>query len=704
MDREPLHRLLISLRTLSAPAQAGLSDAQLLDRFVTSRDEAAFELLLWRHGPTVLGVCRRLLNDPNDADDAFQATFLALARKAGSIARREVVGTWLHRVAYRVALRVRAQRARQAGSELADLDLLPAPAEGDPSWREFREVLDEEVERLPARHRAAFVLCCLEGKTGAEAAQELGCPVGTVSSRLTRARERLRRRLIRRGLGPTAVAVALGRDVLIPSFPAGLVPPTLQAALVFSSGKAGGALSARSVAHAEGVLRAMFLTRLKIAALLLVLAGLLTAGGVAIRPAPAAAPPQVHGEDSPKATVVSVVKPQRGGLQRKVDRGCMFEAFERADVHPGVSGVLKDVKVDIGDQVKKGQVLAEVDAPLLALAVKQAAVGVQQGRGLVREAQARIRTASAEVTAARSAVAAREIEVKGAKSKLDTHESAYNRLRKLYQSGAVTESLMIEKEGTVGIARSAVSAATAAVTTAKADLDVKQGKLAQAEAGLDTAKANMEAAEIELEKARHSLAQTKVLAPFDGVITQRNYGSGQSLSPGATASQPPLLTVQRIDRMRVVVDVPELDAPDVVTGSPAELSMVLGLNDPGLTNLSVSRVGFALDRKNRTMRVEIDVPNPNHLLRPGMLGRVNILLKKPAANALRLPLSSLVALSRVKWAVYVVRDSKAHRTPIQTGRSNDKEIEVLSGLKATDLVVTNPKGLREEVVPVEVKE
>src|SRR4051812_45976040 len=174
MDREPLSHLLRSLRSRAGSVAGCLSDTQLLERFVSSHDEAAFELLLWRHGPTVLGVCRRLLSDPHDAEDAFQATFLVLARKAGSIARREAGGSWLYRVAYRVALRARAERAKRATTQQVDADALPAPLGVDRGWQELRQVLDEEVNRLPARHRAAFVLCCLEGKTGEEAARQLG--------------------------------------------------------------------------------------------------------------------------------------------------------------------------------------------------------------------------------------------------------------------------------------------------------------------------------------------------------------------------------------------------------------------------------------------------------------------------------------------------------------------------------------------------
>jgi RNA polymerase sigma factor (sigma-70 family) len=716
MEREPLHRLMRSLRTLTGPPVAGLSDAQLLERFVASRDEAAFELLLWRHGPTVLGVCRRLLSDPNDAEDAFQATFLALARKAGSITRREVVGTWLYRVAYRVATRARAERARRASREQGDVDQLLAPAGVDPAWRELRAVLDEEVDHLPARHRDAFVLCCLEGKTGEEAARQLGCAPGTVSSRLTRARERLRRRLARRGLGPAALAGAGAGDVLAPAVSPELVGPTLQAALVFTSGKAvGGVLSARAVAHAEGVLRAMFLSRLKIAALFLLVASFLTAGGIVTRQALAAAPPgavkderqvepaRADAKDKEKALLaVTVVKPQPGGLGRRISQAGRVEAFERADLYAVGPGVLQGQVVDIGTRVKKGQLLAQVDAPLLVLAEKQASTAVTQARGLMREAEARVATSKAEVKAAHGAIVQRQAELEGARATQTFHDRQMARMRALRAGGSVEQTAVDQTEGKAAAAKAAAAAAAAALATAKADLEVKEGKILQAEATLATARTNVEAAAIELEKARYSLSLTRIVAPFDGVVTHRNYHSGHLLRAGEGGSRLPLLTVQRTDRMRVVAEVAEGDAPKVNPGAAVELT-VAALPGVRFTGITVSRVGYAVDPGTGRMRVEVDVPNPKGQLRPGLFARVAIELEKARTDAFRLPVKSL-ANSPPSLAVYVVRDGKAHRTPVRFGTIVGDVVEVLSGVKAGDLVVADVKGLKGEVVPVEVKE
>ncbi|HEY2909314.1 MAG TPA: sigma-70 family RNA polymerase sigma factor, partial [Gemmataceae bacterium] len=152
-----------------AALSTGATDADLLARFTESSDEAAFELLVRRHSGMVYAACRRLLHDHNDADDAFQAVFLILARKAGSIARAEVVAGWLHRVAVRAALHLRAARARRHNREQPGVEQLPAPGESSDAG-ELARVLDEEIGRLPSRNRTAFILCCLEGKSGEEAA------------------------------------------------------------------------------------------------------------------------------------------------------------------------------------------------------------------------------------------------------------------------------------------------------------------------------------------------------------------------------------------------------------------------------------------------------------------------------------------------------------------------------------------------------
>ncbi len=248
---------------------AGLSEGSLLQRFAQGKDEAAFAALVARHGPMVLGVCRRVLRDEHDVEDAFQATFLVLVRRAGAIRHGELVGHWLYGVAHRVAVRARANAAkRHARTPLfAETDGLESRSVLKDHNHELRAIIDEELARLPDSIRAPIVLCYLEGLTHEEAASRLGWPVGTVRSRMARGRDTLRHRLSRRGV--TANDATLG-SVLAPvslSLPTPLLDATVKASLsFFTTGATSAALaSASAISLAQGVLHAM--TLIKISAL-----------------------------------------------------------------------------------------------------------------------------------------------------------------------------------------------------------------------------------------------------------------------------------------------------------------------------------------------------------------------------------------------------------------------------------------------------
>jgi RNA polymerase sigma factor (sigma-70 family) len=246
MADKQLHAVVQHLRRAVEPA-GGLRDAELLGRWVSHRDQAAFEVLVWRHGPMVWNVCRRLLRDEGDAEDAFQATFLTLVRRAGAINKRKAVGSWLYKVAYRAARAAQAAAARRCRRERPLWDQAAADGRDQAPGRELRPVLDAEINRLPEKYRAPLVLCYLQGLTNVEAARQLGCPTGTVATRLAWGRERLRRRLANRGLAPVEYAL-----------PVPLAHATVKAGVLFGSG---GAAPARAVALAQGVLRAMSLPK-----------------------------------------------------------------------------------------------------------------------------------------------------------------------------------------------------------------------------------------------------------------------------------------------------------------------------------------------------------------------------------------------------------------------------------------------------------
>jgi RNA polymerase sigma-70 factor (ECF subfamily) len=269
----------------SAGSLGGLTDGQLLDRYLSRRDEAIFEAIVHRHGPMVWGVCRRVLRDHHDAEDAFQATFLVLVRKASSVMPGEMLPNWLYGVAYQTAMKARARTFQRRGRERQVPEMPEPEAPHQESWDDWLPMLDQELSRLPDKYRVPVVLCDLEGKTHRQAAEQLGWPVGTVAGRLSRARSLLAGRLSRRGvvLSGGTLAVLLAQEAASATMPVSLIASTTRAAGVFAAGQgaAGTAISAEVVVLTEGVLKTMLMTKLKIAtAVLSVLVALGAAGAV----------------------------------------------------------------------------------------------------------------------------------------------------------------------------------------------------------------------------------------------------------------------------------------------------------------------------------------------------------------------------------------------------------------------------------------
>src|SRR5262245_13626161 len=263
---------------------AEFTDGQLLERFVSCREEAALAALVRRHGSMVWGVCCRVLADYHDAEDAFQATFLVLVRRASSIASPELLANWLYGVAHQTATKARATVARRRTRERQVTDM-PEPAAAEQGlWTDLRPLLDEELSRLPDTHRTVLVLCDLEGKTRAEAARSLGLPEGTVGSRLARARAMLAKRLARRGvvLSGGALATVLSQNAASAGVPVAVVSNTIRAASATAAGQGvAGPVSVGAAALADGVLKAMMLTKLKAVVAVTLVLGLLAAGATA---------------------------------------------------------------------------------------------------------------------------------------------------------------------------------------------------------------------------------------------------------------------------------------------------------------------------------------------------------------------------------------------------------------------------------------
>jgi RNA polymerase sigma factor (sigma-70 family) len=264
MTNQSSSPLLAFIRHLAASGtHAELTDGELLERFARQREETVFLTLVQRHGPMVLGICQGILHDDHDAEDIFQATFLVLVRKPASIGKPASLASWLHGVAYRLAMKARVAAARRRACE-KEAAAMPRQEPQDPLlWHDLRPVLHEEVDRLPERYRLPFVLCYLEGKTNQEAADLLGWPKGTVLSSLSRARQRLRGRLTRRGvaLGAGVLALLRAQNMIQAAVPAALCENTLKAASLFVTNSAG--IAPTVLAHARSMLHTGFLAKLK---------------------------------------------------------------------------------------------------------------------------------------------------------------------------------------------------------------------------------------------------------------------------------------------------------------------------------------------------------------------------------------------------------------------------------------------------------
>jgi RNA polymerase sigma factor (sigma-70 family) len=331
------------VRTLvNTEGMKSASDGELVRQFVASRDEGAFAELLRRHGPMVQSVCRRVLGHQQDAEDAFQATFLVLARRAGSIRRSGAVGAWVYQVAHRIAMKAgRDVTRRQLRQERASTRSPTEPA-SEAALRELQAILQEEVNRLPDKYRAPFVLCCLEGKSGVDAARQLGWKEGTVSGRLTEARKLLRSRLTKRGVNLAAAlcAVHLPHSAITAAASASLGRATLKAALSFAAGRvpADDMVSGQSLALAQWLLRVASTSRVMTATIFLLMLSLLGVGlGLAC-----------HGP-SP----VSLLPPQAAFAGAPQKRGGDKAAASR----PAESPAAPPVRVDrFGDPLPEGAV------------------------------------------------------------------------------------------------------------------------------------------------------------------------------------------------------------------------------------------------------------------------------------------------------------------------------------------------------------
>jgi RND family efflux transporter MFP subunit len=398
-------------------------------------------------------------------------------------------------------------------------------------------------------------------------------------------------------------------------------------------------------------------------------------------PSPAAVPAAKPGQE---ATHVTVVQPTVEDFRRVTTQPAHVEAFEQTDVYSKASGFVEQVAVDIGDRFTKGQVLAKLWIPEMDQERERKQAGVEQARAAEGQAEARIVAAQAQAAAAaakldevKSLVAQQEAEV-------EFRRAEHERISQLVSKGSINAALQDEKANQRRAAESALAAARAGVRTAAANVEVAKAEIVRAQADQVLYQALMKIAEAELKQTEILIQYAEIRAPYDGTVTRRWVDTGDFVASAANGRpEQPLFSVVRVDKLRIHVDVPEADSSLIQNGQSAVL-VVDALKGRSFEG-QVTRTAGALNSSTRTLRVEVDLDQPDELLRPGMFGELTITLAE-RANTLMIPAKCLRYAGRQPF-VLCVENSIVNKRPVKVGFSDGTRTEILEGLAADDRVV-----------------
>src|SRR5579864_1884038 len=388
------------------------------------------------------------------------------------------------------------------------------------------------------------------------------------------------------------------------------------------------------------------------------------------------------------ATRVVAVKPVRATVRRSTEQPGQVEAYEVTPIHAKISGYLRNLTVDIGSVLKKGQVMAEIWMPEIDAEFQQKQALIEQAKADLAQAQAAVEVAKANVLSAEAKLVEIQASIKRAKADVEFNQSEYARFQQLVREKAAPPSLEDE-------ARNKSRAAEATRDEMQAKLLSAEAALAESRAFVEKTKSDALAAAARIEVARFEVLRLKALkgyseipAPYDGVVTRRNVDTGFLTVPGGTAE--PLFIVARSDLVTITVHVPEMYAIDVEPGDKVliRLQAVAGRRFEG----TVTRTAWALDSATRTLRTEIDLPSNNGVLRPGLYAYATIIVQEHP-DVLTLPLSAIVKDDDKTFCV-CVENGKAVRRPIELGLNDGTRTEVKSGLNGGEIVVkANPDSL-----------
>ena len=394
---------------------------------------------------------------------------------------------------------------------------------------------------------------------------------------------------------------------------------------------------------------------------------------------------------------VQTVHPTEGGIARTTSQPGAALAYESADLYSKVSGFLETQNVDIGSQVKRGDLLAVIFVPELVTELEYARATLRQAKAEVVQMESKITTALAEQHSAEAYVVQTDAEVQRYEAEMSFRDKQYKRIAELSKLNSIEERLVDEKLDQLHAAEGALRAARSAVRTAQQQAAADVARVEEARADLMMAQAKVSVAEASLQKAQVMESYTKIVSPYDGVITRRSFYPGAFIRAPDQGGQIPLLSVARMDKMRVVVQIPDREVPYTQPGDKAKVRLDAL---PSHTFYgTISRVADSEDPLTRAMRVEIDLPNSTGLIRDQMYGQVDIELE-PAPAGVTIPSACLFGDEQHgKTQVFVVEQGQARLKHLNVGKDTGVHVEVLSGLTpAAEVILQPPAGLSDGTV------
>jgi len=407
--------------------------------------------------------------------------------------------------------------------------------------------------------------------------------------------------------------------------------------------------------------------------------------------------------ETPSTAVHMKVMKPLPGRERTTTQPASLQSFEFVELYAQATGKLDKQTVDIGDHVKKGVLLAEIRAPDLVAERARALAAWQKSKAEKVQAERDVEVAESGLKAAEQLIVQRKAELHSAQAYLKFRKAEFIRYQGLLADKAIDSRVVDEESDRYDSADARKDGAVAAVQTAVLDVEARKSRLEKAKADVDEAVAAVDVAKALLEKADAFVSFTRITAPkFDGVITARNYNNDDFIRTAERGGQVPLLVVKRVDKFRAIVMLPDVDVPFVSKGDRAELVIATIRPKPFIGK--VSRTANSEDLKSRCMRVEVDLDNPDRILRDGMYGYMTIHLAKAPKPKFILP-SRMVHedLESKDRYVYVIRKKRAHKAVLEVGPDDGKTIGIMAGLNADDLVVIQDNGLLSEDTEVETE-